>query len=150
MGGTSTAGGLINANPTTLWELDGAQYPKHTQKGSGNKKCGSTSRRLITTNVGGIGTTCFRKGHQMPTVAKQTKTTCLAGAAGEGNLWTTHTGTTVLPPPTPLPPKWRGEMCPLGIATSHPAGELLKEWAHLVCPTRTGCPWSKDEMWEAV
>jgi hypothetical protein len=64
--------------------------------------------------------------------------------------WTSHRGDTVLPPSTPLPDKWRGDMCPSGIATSHPAGELLHEWSRIGCPTRTGRPWTKDEIWEAV
>jgi hypothetical protein len=41
-------------------------------------------------------------------------------------------------------------MCPSGIATSHPARELLAEWSQLGCPTQTGQPWSKQEMTEAV
>jgi len=41
-------------------------------------------------------------------------------------------------------------MCPAGIAMSHPAGELLSEWSQLGCPTKTGRPWSKEEMWDAV
>jgi hypothetical protein len=41
-------------------------------------------------------------------------------------------------------------MCPTGIATAHPAGALLAEWATMGCPTRTGCPWTKEEIWEAV
>jgi hypothetical protein len=65
-------------------------------------------------------------------------------------LWKTYTGTTVLPPPTPLPQTWRGEMCPSDIATSHPMGELLNEWSQMGCPTQMGRPWSKEEMWEAV
>ena len=55
-------------------------------------------------------------------------------------LWSTHTGQA----------SYRNEMCPAGIATSHPAGELLSEWSQLGCPTKTGRPWSKEEMWEAV
>ncbi len=41
-------------------------------------------------------------------------------------------------------------MCPQGLATSHPSGELLAEWSQLGYPTKTGWPWSKMEMWEAV
>jgi hypothetical protein len=41
-------------------------------------------------------------------------------------------------------------MCPQGLATSHPAGELLAEWSQLGFPTRTGRTWSKMEMWEAI
>ena len=65
-------------------------------------------------------------------------------------LWSKHTGTTRLLTPTPLPEQWRGNMCPSGIATSHPAGELLSKWAQMGCPTRTGRQWTKAEIWEAV
>jgi hypothetical protein len=65
-------------------------------------------------------------------------------------VWSTHTGTTRLPTPTPLPEKWHGDMCPSGIATLHPAGELLSEWAQMGCPTQTGRQWTKAEIWEAV
>ena len=41
-------------------------------------------------------------------------------------------------------------MCPNGLAFKHPAAALLKEWATFGCPTRTGTPWLKEEMWEAV
>jgi hypothetical protein len=66
------------------------------------------------------------------------------------SAWTIHQEDTSLPPPTPLPEQWRGEMCPSGIATSHPAGGLLTEWATFGCPTQTGRPWTKGETWEAV
>jgi hypothetical protein len=66
------------------------------------------------------------------------------------SMWRTHTGTNFLPNPTPLPQKWCNKMCSSGIATSHPAGELLQELAQMGRPTKMGCPWSKDEMWEAV
>ena len=56
----------------------------------------------------------------------------------------------MLPTSTPLPDKWREDMCPSGIATSHPAGELLSEWAEMGCPTHTGRNWTKEELWEAV
>jgi hypothetical protein len=64
-------------------------------------------------------------------------------------LWTTHTGTMVLPPPTPL--HQNGEVnVPVRHCNSHPAGELLKEWSQMGCPTQTGSPWLKEEMWEVV
>jgi hypothetical protein len=65
-------------------------------------------------------------------------------------LWSTHTGHASLPPKHEQPLEYRNEMCPSGIATSHPAGELLSEWSKMGCPTKTGRPWSKEEMWEAV
>ena len=65
-------------------------------------------------------------------------------------LWSTHTGHASLPPKHERPLEYRKEMCPAGIAMSHPAGELLSEWSQLGCPTKTGRLWSKEEMWEAV
>jgi hypothetical protein len=33
---------------------------------------------------------------------------------------------------------------------NHPAGALLREYATYGCPTKTGAPWKKEEIWEAV
>jgi hypothetical protein len=41
-------------------------------------------------------------------------------------------------------------MCPTGRALQHPAAKLLKDWATVGCPTKTGKPWSKTKIWEAV
>jgi hypothetical protein len=65
-------------------------------------------------------------------------------------FWTTHTGTAALPPQDIRPTTYHNEMCPAGIATTHPAGAVLTEWSQMGCPTRTGKPWTKAEMWEAV
>ena len=65
-------------------------------------------------------------------------------------LWFIHTGQASLPPRQERPLEYHNEMCPAGIATSHLAGELLSEWSQLGCSTKTGRPWSKEEMWEAV
>ena len=61
-------------------------------------------------------------------------------------LWTTYTGHTSLPTKHERPLEYRNEMCPAGIATLHPAGEMLAEWSQLGCSTKTGRPWSKEEM----
>jgi hypothetical protein len=65
-------------------------------------------------------------------------------------LWTTHTGHASLPTKHKHPLKYRNKMCLAGIVTSHPAGEMLVKWSQLGCSTKTGQPWSKKEMWEAV
>ena len=44
----------------------------------------------------------------------------------------------------------RNSMFPNGLALQHPAAEMLKDWATFGCPTHTGKPWTKEEMWEAV
>ncbi len=41
-------------------------------------------------------------------------------------------------------------MGPNGRALEHLAAKKLEEWAMFGCPTRTGKPWSKNNMWEAV
>ncbi len=66
------------------------------------------------------------------------------------SMWTTHTGTTTLPTTHDRPTNYRNKMCPAGIATLYPVGELLAKWSQLGCPTKTGRPWSKEEIWAAV
>jgi hypothetical protein len=41
-------------------------------------------------------------------------------------------------------------MCPTGQALSHPAAGLLTKRATFGCPTHTGLPWTREEIWEAV
>jgi hypothetical protein len=76
----------------------------------------------------------------------------LKGEQTIGTQWATHQVKT--PPksaPTMQPPQvYQNSMCPSGRALAHPAAGLLNKWATLGCPTRTGRPWTKDEMWEAV
>jgi hypothetical protein len=66
------------------------------------------------------------------------------------SMWTTHTKMTTLPTMHDRLTNYRNEMCPAGIATFHPARELLAKWSQLGCPTKTGCPWSKEKIWVAV
>jgi hypothetical protein len=47
-------------------------------------------------------------------------------------------------------PPHQNSMCPTGRALQHPAANLLQEWATFGCPTKTGKPWLKTKMWEAV
>ena len=67
--------------------------------------------------------------------------------------WTQHQGLvdTITPTDHTACPPHRNSMCPNGLALQHPAAELLHEWATFGwCPTHTGTPWTKEEMWEAV
>jgi hypothetical protein len=59
-------------------------------------------------------------------------------------------GHLILLPKQERPTDYHNKMCPAGIATLHPAGELLVKWSQLGWPTKMGRPWSKEEMWEAV
>jgi len=59
-------------------------------------------------------------------------------------LWSTHMGHASLPPQQERPLEYHNEMCPAGIATTHPAEELLSEWSKMGCPTKTGRLWSKE------
>ncbi len=43
------------------------------------------------------------------------------------SMWTTYIGKAKIPQKTTLPQKYLNKMCPQGLATSHPAGELLAE-----------------------
>jgi hypothetical protein len=76
----------------------------------------------------------------------------LKGAQDAGSQWETHQVkvTSTSAPQIQPPQVYRNSMCPTRRALSHPATGLLKEWATLGCPTRTGKPWTRDEVWEAV
>ena len=76
----------------------------------------------------------------------------LKGAQDAGSQWETHqvkVTSTSAPQIQPLQ-VYRNSMCPTGRALAHPAAGLLTEWAILGCPTHTGKPWTRDEIWEAV
>ena len=64
--------------------------------------------------------------------------------------WTQYKGEFDIPPPLPPLEYYRGQMCPADLALHHPAANLLAEYATYGCPTRTGKPWTKAEMQEAV
>jgi hypothetical protein len=66
--------------------------------------------------------------------------------------WSTHEAkvANLGPTVTPQLTTYRNSMCPTGRALHHPAAELLNQWATFECPTNTGNPWSKEEMWAAV
>ena len=46
--------------------------------------------------------------------------------------------------------KYQHAMCPKGQALGHPAAQLLQEYAEVGCPVRTGKPWTREMMEEAV
>ena len=58
--------------------------------------------------------------------------------------WTQYQG--MMEPSNPT----RNFMCPTGHALQHPAAGLLQEWATFGCPMKTGKPWLKTKIWEAV
>jgi hypothetical protein len=64
--------------------------------------------------------------------------------------WTTHKGEVQLTAETTKRPKYRNSMCPTGLALAHPAAPTLQEYTMYGCPAKTGKPWTKAEIWEAV
>jgi hypothetical protein len=64
--------------------------------------------------------------------------------------WETHKGEVQLSEDTQEQPAYRNEMCPNRLALHHPAAATLKEYATYGCPAKTGKPWMKAEIWEAV
>ena len=71
-------------------------------------------------------------------------------AQGPTNYWTAHAGKFKVPPATKAPTKYRGQMCPSGLASHHPAAELRLDYSMKGCPTKTGAPWTKEQMQEAI
>ena len=54
--------------------------------------------------------------------------------------WTTHGGLFTVLTPKSTRPVHKGSMCPSGLATLHPAGDLLLDYAMKGCPANTGQP----------
>ena len=65
------------------------------------------------------------------------------------SYWKTHEGLYTVPTAKLARPSHRGSMCPAGLATLHPAGGLLLDYAMKGCPANTGRLWTLEEM-EAV
>ena len=64
--------------------------------------------------------------------------------------WTTYEGLFIVPTPKLTQPMHKGSMCSSGLATLHPAGDLLLYYAMKGCPANTGRPWTLEEMEAAV
>ena len=68
----------------------------------------------------------------------------------EVTYWETHEGTFGMPKKKEELEKWRGQMCPRGLALHHPAAGKLLQYATGGCPSNTGQPWTKQQMQEAI
>ena len=44
----------------------------------------------------------------------------------------------------------KGAMCPSGLALHHEAADTLLQYATKGCPTKTGKPWTREEITAAV
>ena len=64
--------------------------------------------------------------------------------------WKHHRGEFSIPTPKSGPKVYKGSMCPSRLALHHPAAEKILQFATEVCPARTGKPWSKEQMEEAI
>ena len=65
------------------------------------------------------------------------------------SYWTEHRGQFNIPLPKQAPTRWRGDMCPFGLALYHPAAASLLQYATNGCPVMPGRDWTYDEI-EAV
>ncbi len=68
----------------------------------------------------------------------------------EQSYWSTHQGNIVISNNADNCPEYRNSMCPQGLAMNHLAGAFHWEYATYGCPPKTGAPWKKEEIWEAV
>ncbi len=80
------------------------------------------------------------KNKQRMTQATQAKT----------SYWETHGEKFQLTENSQEQPAYRNNMCPKGLALDHPAAATLNEYATYGCLAKTGKPWTKAEIWEAV
>ena len=68
----------------------------------------------------------------------------------ERSYWMEHRGQFSVPPEKEGPKKYRGQMCPRGLALHHPAAAVLLDYATGGCPVKTGKPWTREEIVAAV
>ena len=71
-------------------------------------------------------------------------------AQAKTSYWEMHRGKFQLTENSQERPAYRNKMCPKGLALDHPAAATLNEYATYGCPAKTGKPWTKAEIWEAV
>ena len=91
-------------------------------------------------------------GKDKRTLRKQNKTRRIQATASQPptSAWSTFNGEFYIPVDiVSLGPRDK-QMYPSGLAATHPAGPLLKEWSELGCPTMTGKPWTREEMVAAI
>jgi hypothetical protein len=131
----------------------------------------TTSPAAVDTPTGRVGTTeasAARTGLEQPRLgatgeaitgankhkmrAENWKRRRALQQAQSGTHWTTYKGDMVVPPGAckKTRPKHRNAMCPTGLAMSHPATDTLVEWATFGCPTKTGQPWKRADLNEAI
>ncbi len=150
-GPTGLPGSKINANQLSCGSLTDSTVPPTPERavampsGQGIEFEGLKPPTLMAT-----GTLVSGKDIEKLRLQNKRMRRALQEQQRNDMMWSTHTGATRLPTPTSLPETWHGAMCPSGIATSHPAGKLLSEWAQMGCPTQTGRQLTKAEIWEAV
>ncbi len=121
----------MNVQPCTTDGLEGLNLP--WIEDTGEAICGDNRRQMRKENK-----RC-RQGQK----AEQTK----------GSQWATHQGNNGGTPAihTHSIREYRNSMCPTtGRALSHLAAGLLTKWATFGCPTHTGQPWTREDIWEAV
>jgi hypothetical protein len=138
----------LRCNPTFEWHNDGqSEVGITTATSRCSRPSCNTSMPPILEQTGSLLT-----GAETDKLRLQNRRRCHALQEQQvpTTLWSTHMGQASLPPRQECPLEYRNKMCPAGIATSHPAGELLSEWSQLGCPTKRGRPWSKEELREAV
>ena len=68
----------------------------------------------------------------------------------ETSYWADHHGQFRIPTPKQGPRKYRGDMCPKGLALEHPAARHLLEYATGGCPSKTGRNWNRQMIEEAI
>ncbi len=131
----------------------------------------TTSPATVDTPTGRVGTTeasAARTGLEQPRLgatgeaitgankhkmrAENCKRWRALQQAQSGTHWTTYQGDMVVPPEAckKTRSKHRNAMCPAGLAMSHPAADTLVEWATFRCPTKTGQPWKRADLNEAI
>lgn len=92
-------------------------------------------------------------GKEKGTLRKQNKARRIQATASQPpptSTWSTFHGEFYIPGDIGPAEPHEKQMYPSGLAATHPAGPLLKQWSEFGCPTMTGKPWTREEMAAAI
>ena len=153
-GESSTCHQRLLSPPTTQTSHAGRLHgpAQHTEGSTATPRAPPIEAGLEQPRLQATGEAITGKNKTKMCAENRKRRRALQQEQGQTKFWTKHTGTGVLPATAAdkSRPVHRNFMCLAGLALTHPAAKTLLDWATFGCPTKTGKPWSRSEIDEAI